>query len=232
MSTIKPRSASVVIYQGDDFPVMAELRQAAGVADRFADQAQAEVDRLADRLKRSQSGSRLGDADESLMAALDVAREVAEARKAEAQERRDAYDAFIPEAAERAVEVVVQSIGNRRFRELLLQHPPRKVTAPDGEQSVHEDDAPHGANVTTYPDALLRFIDAEDPERRTIASPQMTRKALTDFLEDEISAGDFESLWLTAHSLNRGVGVDPFLTTYSAPSPRSEPTSTSAPRLG
>ncbi len=232
MSTIKPRSASVVIYQGDDFPVMAELRQAADTADRFATEASREVDRLAEAFRRSQSGGRLGDADESLAEALSSAREVLAEKRAAAQEKRDAYDAFIPEAAERAVEVVLQAIGNRRFRQLLLQHPPRKVPGPENEQVVHEDDAEFDVNSATFPDALLRFADEDDPDRRTIAAPEFTHKALAEFLDDEIEFGNFERLWQTAYALNRGASIDPFLTTFSDVSPRSEPTSTSAPRLG
>ncbi len=218
MSTIKPRSASVVIYQGDDMAVMAEMYQIADVADRKVKQAAKAVE------SALRPGSRAGDGDPEAADTLAAMRDDAQAQK-------DAYDAFVLEAAERAVEVVVQAIGNRRFRDLLLAHPARKVTGKDG-AVTHEDDAEWDVDSRTFPDALLRFVDDDDEGRRTIATPVMGKKALAEFLDDEISNGDYEKLWQTAYSLNRGAGVDPKWSTFSGTSPRSEATLTSAPRLG
>lgn len=192
--SIKPRTASLVIYQGDDLEQLAELRQAAEVARR--------------RVKQAQGRSlRIGD----------------DAPTAEAEE--SAYDEFVAEAAERAETLVVQAIGRKRFRDLLAEHPARKVKVTDEDgtrEEAHEDDADFGVNVETFPDALLTYRDGDV---RTITAPEFpTAKACRDFLDNDLSDGDYESLWQTAYWLNRNPVVDPKATRYSTASPRSDET--------
>ena len=193
MSTIKPRTAEVVIYQGDDLARLAELRQAAEVARRAVEQ----------HRKASENGSaRMGDAPS-------------------AETEQDAYDAFVEEAAERAVTVEIRAIGRKRFKTLLEEHPPRKVKQKDDkgvEQDVdHADDAPYGVDVTTFPEALLSFIDSDEPSVRTIAAPKFEgRKAVQAFIDDELADGDFETLWNTAYMLNRGSTGDPKASRYGS----------------
>ena len=124
MSTLKPRTATIPIYQGDDAERLAELRMAVAVAERQA-------------MQSNGAPRRGGDSDP------------AEAIKA----AQAAYDAFVDEAAERAVEVVVRSIGRRRFRDLVAAHPPRKEKNSTTGPSM----SPRTSftSVATSPDSLL-----------------------------------------------------------------------------
>lgn len=191
MTSIKPRTASVVIYQGDDLATLGELRQAAEVAGR-----------------QEGGGNRLGDAKPG-------------------QDERDAYDAAVIEAAERAVTVEILAIGRKRFRDLLAEHPPRQVdattTGEDGNESTaketHPNDAGFEVNTATFSDALLTFIDGNV---RTIAQPEFsTRAAVQAFLDDELADGDYESIWMAAYWLNRGPSADPLGSRYSSASQKS-----------
>jgi hypothetical protein len=189
---VKPRTAKVFIYQGDDLARLAELRQAAEVARRTVRRAE-------------ENGAPLRVGDEAPSAGVEEA----------------AYDAFVEEAAPRAVEVKVRHIGRRRFRDLCLEHPPRKVdvsrTGEDGTvqtvQETHPDDALYDVNVATFGEALLRFVD---DDVRTIVAPEFpTSAARQAFLDDELSDGDFDTLWITAYHLNRGMSGDPLSSRYS-----------------
>lgn len=202
MPNIKPRAAEVVIYQGDDLAHLAELRQAAETAQRIVDRHRTAVE---------DGNARFGDAPS------------AEAEKA-------AYDEFVAEAAERALTVEVRAIGRRRFRDLLEEHPPRKVkvkrTEDGREREVeedHPDDASYGVNLVTFSEALLTYVD---DGVRTITAPEFgSRKAVQAFLDDDLSEGDFDTLFMTAYFLNRGSSGDPKGTVYNS-TPKSNATST------
>lgn len=205
MSTIKPRTAEVVIYQGDDLARLSELRQAAESARRAV---------AAHESATNDGSARMGDAPS-------------------AEAEQDAYDAFVDEAAERAVIVRVHAIGRRRFRDLMAAHPPREVEATrtdaDGVErkvtETHEDDAPYDVNTDTFPDALLTFVDDDDDTIRTIAAPEFASAAKRKaFVEDDLSDGDFETLWTTAYFLNRSPSADPKSVRYSTVSLRSTET--------
>jgi hypothetical protein len=167
MAYLKPRTAKIVLYQGDDMASLAELKRA---ADNAA------------------GGLRTDDGSDEM----------------------NAYEAFLDEAAERAVEVVLQSVGRRRWRDLVLAHPPRMVESePDTEgktrQVEHDDDVQWGVNTETFPRALLTLADGE---HRTIASPDLGDD-LAAFVDDELSEGDFEKAWITAFQLNASPSRDP-----------------------
>lgn len=164
---LNPRSATIVLYQGDDMSTLAELKRA-------ADQA------------------------------------TAGPRKDAGAEETAAYNAFLDEAAERAVEVVVQSIGRRRWRDLVVAHPPRMVESePDDEgktrQVEHEEDVQWDVNTETFPRALLTYVDGE---YRTITEPDLGDD-LAPFVDDELTEGDFERLWIAAFALNAQPSRDP-----------------------
>ncbi|MCW2496399.1 hypothetical protein [Jatrophihabitans sp.] len=213
MGHIKPRTTSVVIYQGDDMPRLTELRRAAETARQFEEA-------TAERLAETSEVARAGDDDAEELVAV----------KAETKARQDEYDAFVDEAAERALTIELHAIGRKRFRDLMAEHPPRKVLvkvepAPDAEEDAvptvverdHEDDAGYDVNTETFPDALLTFIDPENPEVRTIAAPEFaSRSAARAFLDDELEEGDFPGLWVAAYYLNRMPSADPFQSKYSA----------------
>jgi hypothetical protein len=147
--------------------------------------------------RRADSGSsaaRFGDDDESATAA------------------QAAYDAFVDEAAERALEIELRSIGRRRFRDLLAEHPPRMVESEPDEDGktkpvVHEDDAAFGVNTEAFPLALLCYRDGDAV---TLARPEFASKSdLQRFVDDELADGDFDQLWIAAHMLNRSPSADP-----------------------
>lgn len=217
MSTIKPRTTSIVIYQGDDMATLAELRRAAENAQTFADRAESELEAAREV---AAADLRAGDSIEDAIDARDKA-------EAEAKERQDEYDAFLDEAAERAVTVVLHAIGRKRFRDLMSEHAPRKVKVKDDpeveggepvEREVdHPDDAGYGVNTETFPMALLTFIDGESPEVRTIVEPEFSSvKAVRDFLDNDLAEGDFPGMWAAAYYLNRMPSADPKASRYSA----------------
>lgn len=203
MTTLKPRTATVVIYQGDDLEQLGELKREADLAERLAQQD-------LDAARRSARGAPRRDGDPEPVSEAEAAFEAAVGPS------RDAYDAFLDEAAERAVEVEVRALGRKRFRTLVEAHPPRMVTDGEGKESAHEDDDMFAVDTTMFPDALLTYREGSV---QTIASPELTPGALSDFLDDEVSDGDYEKLWQTAYYLNRSPGPDPKATRYSAASP-------------
>lgn len=202
MTTLKPRTATVVIYQGDDLEQLGELKREADLAELLAQKDLDEARRRARGAPR-----RDGDADPVTAAVA--------AFEAAVGPSRDAYDAFLDEAAERAVEVEVRSLGRKRFRTLVEAHPARTTTDSEGKESVHEDDDGFGVDTTAFPDTLLTY---REDGVHTIVSPEFTPGELSDFLDDEVSDGDYEKLWQTAYYLNRSPGPDPKATRYSAAS--------------
>lgn len=204
MSTIlKPRSAVVPIYQGDDAEHLSELRMGVAIAERQLEQKRQLLDSQQNRARR------VGDP------VAVTSDEIAEA-EAEVKTRQDAYDDGVDAAAERAVAIRLQSIGRRRFRELVAAHPVRTTTNDAGEETPHEDDDQFGVNVEEFPLALLSFVDAEDPEIRTVAEPDFKGpRAVLEFFEDQVSDGDVEKIWQAAYALNRASSSDPKDLRYS-----------------
>src|SRR5690349_15962520 len=107
------RKATIPIYDGDDFERLAELRREVDIAERKVLTESARETVAAPR--------RAGD---------EISNPVAEAERA-AQAARDAFDAFVDEASERAETWVIAPIGHEEFRALLREHPPRKVDGED-----------------------------------------------------------------------------------------------------
>ena len=206
MSTLKPRTATIPIYQGDDSERLAELRMAVAVAER---QVMLKRQQWEDS-QRSAAPRRRGDDTPTA--------ESVEKAETAAQDARNAYDAFVDEAAERAVEVVVRAIGRRRFRELVTAHPPRTEKNDKGEDVTHADDAEYGVDMETFPPALLTFAESGEEGVRTIVKPDEVTKspgALRDFLDDDVTEGDYERIFTVAYWINRAPGSDPKELRYS-----------------
>jgi hypothetical protein len=140
------------------------------------------------------------------------------------QDAKDAYDKFVDEAAERAEEWEIHPIGHEEFRELLKEHPPRKITGEDGKESDHPDDAIVGVNSETFGKALLLFVDPEDDDIRTIVKPVFDSQAALRKRLKRLSAGEFDSIWVAAFFLNNGAVSDPKLSRFSPAGPRSSET--------
>lgn len=120
-NTFIQRTASVVIYQGDDMERLAELARKASSLEAKHEEAKRQVDRAI------RDGSlRVGD---------DLPAEYAEDLAA----ARAAYDAEVDEAAERATEVRVVALKRRAFRDLMAEHPPREGNGDDSRYEVNVD---------------------------------------------------------------------------------------------
>lgn len=189
MGVLRPRTTSHLVYHGDDMELLAELRRAVM-------RAEAAVEAAEERAEQANRGPRRGG-DEIVGA---------EAERAALEVAQQDYDAAVDEAAERAVDVRLEAIGSRRFRELLAEHEPRED---------HELDGQFGVNTDTFPAALLLF---RDETKRTVTFPDLARDDLREFIEDEL-AGDFDDLWVKAYWLNKAQGVDPRLGKYSTGTP-------------
>ena len=198
-----PRKATIYLYDGDDMERMADLRRAVDIAERQAEAASLLV-----------APRRMGDdlPDNS----------------ASVQEAQSAFDAFVDEAVERAEAWELHAIGFEEFRTLLKNHPPRKVSEMvDGEERETTDPedvymGPNGRfeiNSETFPKALLLFVDPDDVEHRTVHAPFTDAEALRKRVR-RLSAGEFESLWFAAYTLNEGGVADPLALRYSPDGPR------------
>lgn len=113
MSALKPRTASVVIYQGDDIERLSDLRRAAEIARRNFEAAQKAPRRI---------GDDLGEDD--------------------LREKQAAYDEFVDEAADRAAVVEVTAMKRAPFRKLMADHPPRDKNEDDDAYGVNMDTFP------------------------------------------------------------------------------------------
>jgi len=180
---------TITIYADGDLEMLADLRLNVAIAEQAAAEAKA-------------AATRLGDTTEDEDAAVRAA--------------KDAYDAGLDAAAERANAWTVESIGHEEFRELLKAHPPRKVDADpvEGEQPkriTHPEDEVLGVNTETFGKALLLYVDPEDPEIRTIVEPteNVARQV------KRLSSGQFETLWDAAYQVNVGGVLDPKATRFS-----------------
>lgn len=168
---------TVLLYQGDDWTKLEDLR----IEAEAARQRHAEAKKSPTR--------RGGD---------DTATPLADAEKA--------FDDFVDEAAERAQEVVVQSLGRKAFRDMRMDHKPRMTTRLiDGDETEIPipEDALFRVNTDTFPDVLLTYVDATDPELRTIVKPEFNSKAeLRAWLDEDLTEGQYDDIWRAAHALN------------------------------
>lgn len=119
----------------------------------------------------AQGAKRLGDADELKEAAAE-------------------HDAFVAEAAERAVKVTVAARKRDKWRELVEAHPPR---------ADHDNDRQWGFNFVTLADALV-------PESVVkVEGPDGPIHNVGDFLDD-LNDADFSTIYSACVRLNQGDG--------------------------
>jgi hypothetical protein len=144
------------------------------------------------------------------------------------------WEAFRKEALERATKVDVRALGRKEWRDLLAQHPVRKITetAADGTQRevTHPDDAELGWNSETLPDPLVKAALKRDPydEREEQFASDAKRDAWLDSLSDP----EFSLLYSAAVRLNISGGPDPKAQLSLLLDLTSTETSTSPERLG
>lgn len=103
----------------------------------------------------------------------------------------DAYDAFVAEAAERALKIRLRAVGHRKWRELLAAHPPRDDNRMDQMRGFNTDTL--GDDLV--PASLMAGDFDSDDER--------------DAFLDMLPAADWNRLYSEALSLNEDAGPDP-----------------------
>lgn len=137
MSSIRTaRGAQVILYDGSDYELLTEARQALDAAE--ADLARAEAAKA-----QPASNARGGGSDEE--------DRVVEARAHLADCER-AWDEALDVASERATGVRLVALGRKRWRSLLAEHKPRKDD---------KDDDAVGYNRDTFADAVVPACLAE-----------------------------------------------------------------------
>lgn len=119
MSTITPRTATVVIYQGDDLAKLERLDEA--------------VDAAAERLRAAEK-----DRLPRLLHEADAAVAARAAHTAAVAER----DAFAAQAEERGVAVVLNALPRKTWRALVREHPAREGVDEDSPLGVDMDTLP------------------------------------------------------------------------------------------
>lgn len=119
------------------------------------------------------------------------------------------HDALVAEAEKSALHVKVRALGRREWKDLVAKHPPRSVSEAVDERTAAGDRA-LGVNEDTFKDALVPL---------SVAEPKFTED---DF--DAMADIDFDRIYLTAFSLNRGAAADPKASLVSRLTPTSDET--------
>lgn len=197
MATIKPRTARVVIYQGDDLARLSELDDA--------------VTRAEDSIKRAERDQRT-----RLMHEVDPA-EAARAAHAAAKEERDQFAA---DAEPRGVVVVMHALQRKEWRALMGAHGPRDGDNRDAVLNVNMDTLPD----VLLPKVICR--DELCPVCRDMGQASTIEGDTEDFLDSLSDYDYYDRLFLQAFAVNRGSApADPTLRLGSAPSQTSSETS-------
>lgn len=177
--TLTPRTRTVYLLQGEDEERLNDLRETA-----------AKLRAKANKIRKDTRPDEWTEADSVATAA------------------EEAADQFAEEAQPRAVKVIMRSIGRKKWKALLKDHPPR-----EGDES----DKVARYNIDTAPEHTVPAC---------LASPALPDAEREAFLDD-LSDAQFDYLARVAHDLNRRVGADPTQRLLSASSQTSDETSSS-----
>lgn len=101
------------------------------------------------------------------------------------------HDAAVSAALERATKVTLSALPRKRWRSMVAEYPPREGHRGDQAVGVNED--------ALADDLVLASVMQMEPE------PDEGRASFFDAISD----AQFESLYLTAFSLNRGMAAAP-----------------------
>lgn len=198
MTALKPRTARVVIYQGDDLARLEALDDA--------------VARAEDALKRAEKDKR--------MRTLAELPPTAAAEEALVQARAE-RDEFAAEAEPRGVVVVMHARPRKEWRALMREHGPRDNEDADKMLGVNMDTLPDALLPPSIcRDTSCPTCSAEGADRTTVEGD------LEQFLDSLSDYDYYDRLFLQAFALNRGsAGADPTLRLGSAPSRTTDATS-------
>ena len=194
--------ATIPIYHDDDFERLAELRMEVSIAQRRLKAAKDDAEDAQDAPRR------VGDdeADASVQDAKDAL-----------QASQSAFNEFVDDASQRAEMWELKPIGHEEFRTLLEEHPPRKIWEGEGEdrkEVEHPEDEGWDVDTSTFPKALLLFVDPDDDDIRTIVEPEFDTVAALRKRVKRLSQGEFETMWTTAYAANKGGVADPKLARF------------------
>lgn len=111
---------------------------------------------------------------------------------------RKEYEDLRAEAEKDAVKVVLHAIGRREWRDLKAKHPPRVEGV---SEDIQRADRLAGVNVDTVEDDLVHA---------SLVEPSFSsRAAFDEWVNDEISEGDFQAILQRAWMLVNVARVDP-----------------------
>lgn len=204
-NTLKPRTARVVIYDGEDLEQLAALDAAVERATAVDDTGRKPLEialRQAERRLKSAELAAEGQvrllSDDDPLAAVRAERDDAQDALNQFESKADPIkverDDFAAAAEARGKTIVLIARPRLRWRELMREHPPR-----DDEVA----DIPLGVNMETLPDVLV-------PESVDLAMSSELGVGLDVFLDALSDFDYYDRLFLTAFALNRGsAAADP-----------------------
>lgn len=118
------------------------------------------------------------------------------------QSQRRAFDSatedWLRRMDEDSVMIIMQSVGRRRYDQLIQAHPPTDAQMDDAEKKKVD---PPSYNIETFTPALLT---------ETIVEPQMTSDQI-QVLFDDWGTGEIMRLFFAALEVNTGSKVDDFV---------------------
>lgn len=135
------------------------------------------------------------------------------------------HDALVREAEAQATHIKVQALPRRHWKAVCAKHPPRTVAADGVTERIAMADAAVGVNEETFKDALVFgetvLINGQEILVKSIVEPV----GLSDEDIENLSDADFDRVYFTAFSLNRGMTADPKASLASQMTPKTEETS-------
>ena len=184
----QPRTAVVTIYGGDYLDRIRHLEQRAEALEetiKAAKEDEASQPRLQHEIAES---VRLAEEHDKIV---------------------DQRDALVAEAEGQATHYRVQHLGRRVWKALTAMHPPRTVEKDKVSETDARSDARSGLNDETFKEALIYGGTVEVNGVPTPYASIVEPEGVTPEELDKLADVDFDRLYLTAFSLNRGMAPDP-----------------------
>lgn len=106
------------------------------------------------------------------------------------------YEALKAEAIEAGLQVTIEAVGRRAWRELKVKHPPRT----EGDPDLVKADRVAGVDLSTVDDDLVYA---------SLVEPKFTTRAAYDEWADSLSEGEFQTILRRAWELANIAQIDP-----------------------